>query len=329
MLLFECTLASAGGALILTVTCDSALAGQTITCTDGTTTLIQTCPSASPYNVEFKIPNGGTWTVSSGTDSTSVVIPDAIELHHIPTGSTVTPTDDIQTWLHCSNIWDKAYTTISQVLADASTLQALIASNNAADYMARSTTWSTDVTADSSAMSYIGLNDYCSDTLLADSTWLNAICNSTYFESVLNVKVPTMTSNTTPSGQVFYDHASPFSDQPLWYAFDNNDETAGVLPLDTYTSNNLGYKFYLTTMVKLVRLYFSATTYTRLSSIQIKESSDGTTFNDATNQKSVTAREMKIQIPNNYDAKYWEVVFNRAEVNKVGIYGIQFYGRLS
>lgn len=197
--MFRCVLAS-GGALILTVTCDSAFAGQTITCTDGTTTLTQICPSTSPYTVEFRIPNSGTWTISSGTDSTSVVIPDAIELHSIPNGSTITPTDDVQIWLHCANIWDKAYTTISQVLTDASTLQALIASNNAADYMARSTTWSTDVTADSSAMSYIGLDDYCANKLLADATWLNAICNSTYFESVLNVKVPTMTSNTTPSG---------------------------------------------------------------------------------------------------------------------------------
>ena len=179
--MFRCTLAS-GGALILTVTCDSAFAGQTITCTDGTTTLTQICPSTSPYTVEFRIPNSGTWTISSGTDSTSVVIPDAIELHSIPEGSTVLPTDNIQTWLHCANIRDKTYTTISQILSDASTLQALISSNNAADYMARSTTWASDITANQSAMSYIGLNDYCADALLANSTWLNAIGNSTYFE---------------------------------------------------------------------------------------------------------------------------------------------------
>ena len=197
--MFRCVLAS-GGALILTVTTDSSFAGQTITCTDGTTTLTQICPSTSPYTVEFKIPNGGTWTISSGTASTSVVIPDSIELHDIPNGSTITPINDIQIWLHCANIWDKSYTTITQVLNDASTLQALISSNNAADYMARSTTWASSVTANQTAMSYIGLNNYCANKLLANSTWRTAICSSTYFESVLNVKVPTMTSNTTPSG---------------------------------------------------------------------------------------------------------------------------------
>lgn len=324
--MFKCTLAS-GGALVLTVTCDSAFAGQTITCTDGTTTLTQICPSTSPYTVEFRIPNSGTWTISSGTDSTSVVIPDAIELHNIPNGSTVTPTDVIQTWLHCANIWDKNYTTISQVLSDASTLQALIASNNAADYMARSTTWASNVTTNSSAMTYIGLNDYCSNALLANSTWLSAICNSTYFESVLNVKVPTMTSNTTPSGQVFYDHASEDSIYPLWKVFDNNDETMGTLPLNTYSSTNLGYKFTNNVKVKKARLYFSASTYSRISTIKVKDSSNGTSFNDATQAISVTSREMNVPILANHNNQYWEIEFNRAVVNPVGCYGIQFYGR--
>lgn len=198
--MFRCTLASGGGALVLTVTCDSVFAGQTITCTDGTTTLTQICPSASPYTVEFKIPNGGTWTISSGTVSTSITIPSSVELHGIPNGSTITPTDDIQTWLHCANIWDKTYTTISQILSDASTLQALIISNNAVDYLVRSTTLANDITADSSAMTYIGLDNYCANTLLDDSTWRDAICDSSYFESVLNVKIPIMTGATTPSG---------------------------------------------------------------------------------------------------------------------------------
>lgn len=118
----------------------------------------------------------------------------------VPNGKTVTPTDVIQTWLNCADIWDKTYTTINEVLADSTTLLALISSNNAADYMARSTTWASAVTANSTAMTLIGANDYCADALLNNSTWSTAICNSTYFESVLNVKVPTMTSDTTPTG---------------------------------------------------------------------------------------------------------------------------------
>ena len=231
MLLFECTLEGGGkGDFVLTVTCASQFAGTTITCTDGITTLTKNCPSTSPYTIEFAIPNGGTWTVSGvyggATISESVTIEDSVMLTATPEGSTVLPTDDIQTWLHCANIWDKAYTTISEVLNDASTLQALIASNNAADYMSRSTTWASSVCEDSSAMTYIGANDYCAEALLADSTWLAAICNSTYFESVLPNKVPTMTSNTTPSGTCSADSVyNNDTTYAAYKAFDNSSST--------------------------------------------------------------------------------------------------------
>lgn len=65
MAYFDCTIGSAGEFSIpLVVTCTANFAGQTITCSDGTTTLTGTCPSASPYEVTFELPNTGTWTVS-------------------------------------------------------------------------------------------------------------------------------------------------------------------------------------------------------------------------------------------------------------------------
>lgn len=225
MAYFDCQIVQGGGGMILTVTCNSVFAGATITATDGETTLQATCPSSSPYTVEFKIPNSGSWTISgtaSGqTGSTTVVIPDSATLTPpIPTGSTVTPVNDIQTWLHCANVWDKTYTTIAQVLTDTSLVTTLIASNNAVDYMARSTSWASAVCADSSAMTKIGANDYCADTLLSVSTWLNAIRNSTYFERVLNVKIPTMTGSTSPYGEV--NASSVYSSaQAAYMAFDS------------------------------------------------------------------------------------------------------------
>ena len=127
MAYFHCLIGggSSGGGYELTVTCDADFAGTTITCTDGVTTLTQTCPSASPYNVVFAIPNGGEWTVSgvigSASYSASVDIPDSLELHSVPEGSTVLPTDDIQIWLACAGITDKSYTTLNEVLADSTT----------------------------------------------------------------------------------------------------------------------------------------------------------------------------------------------------------------
>ena len=86
MAYFHCLIGggSSGGGYELTVTCDAAFAGTTITCTDGVTTLTQTCPSASPYEVVFEIPNGGDWTISGvvggHTVSTGVNIPTSAEL---------------------------------------------------------------------------------------------------------------------------------------------------------------------------------------------------------------------------------------------------------
>ena len=86
MAYFHCLIGggSSGGGYELTVTCDADFAGTTITATDGVTTLTKTCPSASPYEVEFEIPNGGDWTISgvvSGqTITTGVNIPTTAEL---------------------------------------------------------------------------------------------------------------------------------------------------------------------------------------------------------------------------------------------------------
>lgn len=86
MAYFHCLIGggSSGGGYELTVTCDADFAGTTITATDGVTTLTQTCPSASPYEVVFAIPNGGEWTISGNVGghivSTEVSIPTTAEL---------------------------------------------------------------------------------------------------------------------------------------------------------------------------------------------------------------------------------------------------------
>jgi len=315
----------------------------------------------------------------------------------LPNGKTELPTDNIQTWLNCADIWDKDYQTLGQVMADTETLSALMADENAVDYLVRSKTWiSTEVltpvmtddthpvgyiasassyaegyepykafnnagnssawkadtagdgqwlqielpTAEildtiqftdekinnyniintltiygindgepieigsmklnnlhdnvvkhkmygnntaykkyrfeftmatgytatikeivlrtktigglcdnATAMTYIGLNNYAANTLLDDYDWRVGICMSNYFESVLNVKVPAMTGNTTPSGICT---ANPHSG-PIGYsylAFDKDLDTrsgmSAAIMLDSsfvipYWS--IGYRF--------------------------------------------------------------------------------------
>lgn len=321
-----------GSGSSLIVTCSEQFAGKTITCTNGTKTYTRTCPSTSPYEVVFKGIAPGTWTVSGvvqgQTISTSVTITDfEAVLIIIPEGSTVIPTDDIQTWLYCAGIFDKSYTTISQVLSDASTLQALIASTNAVDYMARSTTWASSVTSNSSAMSYIGLNNYCADRLLADSTWLNAICNSTYFESVLNVKVPTMTSNTSPSGQAFCkDH---YSTSDAWKAFDGNDNT----PCESGSSGLpwwLGYKFTSAVCIKMFKMYYRPSPY-YMAAFTLQGSNDNSNWTDLGSYTNSSASTLKTYISNNSNKySYYRVNCTQGSGGAgVGAQTLQFYGRAS
>ena len=158
-----------------------------------------------------------------------------VELVDAPNGATVTPTDDVQTWLHCANIWNKSYTTISEVVADTTTLNTLINDNNAVDYMVRSTTWVSDVCNNESAMTYIGLNKYCANILLNDDNWFASICESEYFEKVLDISVPQIQSDTSKVDQSsFYDTTTKGfrvfdkNDLTIWNTADNDTSNQWV-----------------------------------------------------------------------------------------------------
>ena len=115
-----------------------------VTCTDGTTTITK----VGTPNMVFYVPNTGTWTISGSdgidTYDTVVEVNDISiiyneDLSSAPDGATVTPTDDIQTWLKCAKIKDKTtYSSLDDVLGDNETLQKLISSNNAMNYLVRS-----------------------------------------------------------------------------------------------------------------------------------------------------------------------------------------------
>ena len=138
------------GTIVLTYADD--FKGVNITCTKNETVITKKAPTSN--NVMYFYPNDiGTWTISGeiqsgGTFSVVATVESLstqvyVELLTTPEGSTVTPTDDIQTWLACANIKDKSYTTLAEVLADTETYETLLADSNACDYMTRSTTWAT------------------------------------------------------------------------------------------------------------------------------------------------------------------------------------------
>ena len=320
------------GATLAISTSNSELYGQQITITDSSSQVVGTTTFGGSGTASYVVKEPDTYTVSvtygGQTFSQEVVVTSEttynVVISLIPDGSTVTPTDDIQIWLKCGGIFDKNYTTISEVLADTTSLLALVNDNNAADYMARSTTWATDVTADQTAMTYIGADDYCAEALLGDSTWLTAICNSTYFESVLNVKVPTMTSNAAPYGTASC--SDEYSGNPSYYAFDGNDNTQTVLA-NNNTVGKIIYKFTNPTSVRKFSVY-ALPNVVNSYSMRLQYSDDGTNWTSTTDTYSyIKGEHSDYEVEDNGYHLYWAI--ERTTTSAIGALfnSIQFYGR--
>lgn len=473
--------------------------GSTVTISNGTITLTPT-ETGSTGVWESNVPKFDIWTITSVKDGSTATITINVDIAKVyevslglkPEGSTVLPTDDIQTWLKCGGIFDKAYTTIGEVLADTTTLSALINDNNASDYLVRSKSWTTanglvptmtsatapsgtvissgdysvtyaswkafdgndntnwastvpaianttyigyrfaeSVTAqylkikqnatnffkkykvqgsndgftsdihdltdvvtetsagslsvvrltnpiacqdyrllclepsiandnvgidtiqlyycvepqgicdNSTAMAYIGANDYCADKLLSDSTWLSAICSSTYFESVLGVKVPTMTSNITPSGVAFgstlessnFDYYKAFNGTSI----DAYDRFSAV----TNDSKYVGYDFDFDVVVKHIHTKSRITAgiaeyYQGSINVQgMKQDGTWETVHTYTVNSNANG-EMDIYMPNSITPyKKWRLEATEGNgktsqnVYILEFYNIQFYGRAS
>lgn len=339
---------------IVQFTCDSGYIGQTLTMTykgiphagevveDVSGTVVLDSTDGKGKLTLYPM-HSGNWECSCYSSVTGTTMKKTIELlywgttnvefNDKPNGATVTPTDNVQTWLHCANIWDKTdLTTIDDVIADTTTLNILISDNNASDYLARSTTWTNNICSNESAMTYIGLNDYCANKLLGDSTWLKAICNSTHFEKVLTVKIPTMTSNTSPSGEAFgspyYNNMSEYT----WYkAMDKNNNTCWHASVGLSTAQ-LGYDFGKQVIVKKILLKnrndSSTTSAPKTFSLEGYNGTSYVKIQDFTNNNNNLGAETTY-IVNNNDEPYSKYRLNiTSSYSSVYALGeLQFYGR--
>ena len=257
-----------------------------------------------------------------------------------PDGATVTPTDDVQTWLHCANVWDKTdLTTIDDVIADTTTLNTLISNNNASDYMARSTTWTSSIVANQSAMTYIGLNDYCANKLLSDSTWLEAICNSPHFEKVLTTKVPTLNQDTDNV------QASSFQGSYYKYKIFDGQNSQGSKhawsPKENEGSSGkawIQYKFENPTSIKKLHIVQELVSPRGVKNFEILASNDGTDFTtkleDKNGNTTFTAQNLTdgtvqyFNVVNNQPYYYYRLhILSTYQTQDLIICQLQFYGR--
>ena len=345
---------------IVQFTCDSGYIGQTLTMTykgtphagevveDVSGTVVLDSTDGKGKLTLYPM-HSGNWECSCYSSVIGTTMKKTIELSYwgttnvsfedIPDGATATPTDDVQTWLHCANIFDKQYTTVSQVVADKTTLNALVQNENANDYLVRSTTFSTTLcenNANNEAMYYLGLYDGCANKLLADDYWSNAICSADVlladgqthlFEKVLNVKVPTMKSNTAPSGEA--SASSIFNNNvPAYKAFDNDYDTEWTHPKGL--PQWIQYKFPTKIKVKLMIFAIGISGHILKDSI-LQGSDDGTSWTDIksfTNTEKTIKKDVKITCANNNSAYYYyRLYFSTSYSEYACLSKLQFYGR--
>lgn len=180
-------------------------------------------------------------------------------------------------------------------------------------------------------MTYIGANNYCADTLLADSDWSKAIGNSLYVDSVITAKVPIMMSDTTPEGVVSYSTQDSNSGYKGFNGFDGQITTGWLPGTDTFGVCYLQYAFPSEKDIYIVKVNqrLSATGSTVW---KMQKSTDGVTFTDV---DTITAgadaySSWKTKAIGKHTGRYFRMVFMSSSnpiINAGSGFNFQFYGR--
>lgn len=295
--------------------------------------------TSSPY--DFTVHEAGTYTLTvsyDGTDYTETITVTATgeEFESLLPVPEDAPTGDINLWLFYADIdnSESTYSSLADILADTTALSALMASEDAVDYMVRNTSWATTITASEDAMTYIGLNNYASNTLIADETWNTAIQNSSYFESVDNAKVPVMTSDNTPSGEAYASSYGTYQSHiyNAYKAFVGLDVSGdGWIPdsTDSFGNAYVGYDF--ENPVRITKIIGKcATTQPTNAIFTFWGSNDKTNYTKIKDNTSITPSGGTAIITGSTAYRYIKAVLESnatSELQKGAGYRFQFYGR--
>lgn len=340
-LMFRSVLQSGGGAELI-VTCDSEFAGATISCSDGTTTLNKTCPVSSPYEVTFKIPNSGDWTISATVSGTTYSSdPISVDLDY--------ETDlefgfNWQRWVDTSVDLDSTdYSTLADLLADEEAVRELCLEHACVDYLCRVTDVNTDletVISDNYFAKWVNNSDYALDKMYANAeikTAMDTADKYGYGEWVITDStttpvtwgpkgnVPVMTSNTAPYGNTVAPNEG--SNTPAYYAFDENPSTRATNNNTGYAEHGLGYKFVNPICPKKATIHLM-TEYT-INTLSIQGSNDGTNWVNVSEVINNPTKGINLDVPLNTSEYY---LYVRARMtgpttSRYGVYTLQFYGR--
>ena len=193
-----------------------------------------------------------------------------------------------------------------------------------------------DIPTDVEAMRILGKYDYACEALLSDNTWREAICNSAYVDYIMVDSVPVMTSDTAPSGEVFY--SSKYSSYAGWRAFQRS--STGSTLTDgwiggSYRNEYVGYDFVTPTIITkaYIKVPYSDSCL-RLKNYRIEASNDKTEWTtlytgvitNASSMRAVTVQFINT-VPYRYYRLYGLDTYSSNTSYSVAVIRLQFYGR--
>ena len=186
--------------------------------------------------------------------------------------------DPWQTWAAICNI--TSHTTLDALLADSTAMSTLMASEAASQYLMGCTgDLMVSVCNSETAMTAL-VNNVAYDYAFAHPVWykfMTMIPTSLAAMDSVCIKVPTMTSNTTPSGTVIYSSAK--GTDYAWHAFSGT--TAPWSPTNP-TDQYIGYIFDVPILLYRVDITNGATSNNQLTRFRVQGSNDGTNWADIT-----------------------------------------------
>lgn len=313
---------------IVNVTCVPSMVGKTVTMTQGSTVLSKICPSS--LEVTFKPMNDGLWTVECEGSTKDVTL--------LAWGTyNVSISWGLSGWLE----------TIGKTTTETNLLVYLNDANNQADIrelMTRHVSadylydWYVtipsvldDVMSSTYGAKWLGLRDYVCDKFMANETAKATMLNSDNWEYILKDKVPVMTSNTTPYGEVIY--GTVLSEK---YAYSVFDRTPTEWKANNTNSDHIGYKFVNPTKATMVKYLqnFISDGVPRMPSFTIYATNNGTDRVNFTDwdklTNSITAEttegEHYYKFDNDNYYLYYVLVIPKGS-GTIGLAELQFYGR--
>lgn len=285
-------------------TTEDTLFGKTVTATNEVKTVSGTFSDSG--SATLQIPWIGLTTVTStdGTDTaddtvdvTAYMASYAVDITFIPIGETVTPVDDVSILLKCAGIKDRTYATMAELLAanDTDAMFEITLSENAMKYLARSTGFADEVCANENFMAYLEQSPSVDGTVLNSDIWVEAICDSSYSESIFHSLIPTMTSDACDIGNAVgagYQNENGF----FYYAFDGDDSTVhycvkvslSTLASPTYiysdktiTEGYIGFIFNEHKNIYDIKFILATGSGTGTATTHLLYTEDGSTWKDA------------------------------------------------